>query len=524
MKKLTAIICVVAILFSFATTAFASDWDVLFQNYKSYDATVEFSIQINKPLKCIEVFNEDAGFDVKSFIEELAKAKYVASVQAELADDVKSGKIAMSINADVPVKLSEDLKLGADITLYMWMEYDFTSTENAKFDIVVKNPLTGEYIVIDYFEIMDMNGVSMSEEMFEVMENTDTKSIYEDIMNMTKALYEKHAELKKNGSEYTITFTNNGIIDLIFDYMAGFSQAGIDTEIDFGEIEMETVKAMAKGLGVFGENDAFVMKVKTDRLGKIAEATESVHFDFNICEVADALGYGEYINVMFAKEMGDIDITLNSKATYEKINEKNIVNMPVITEENSVSLMELMGYSDIEPDYEYDYQFEEFWVGAKGMLDNGNIYVDLTDFLDGAYFDSDNLEGVVEVNGDDVTLTLKSDIFDMVEIKGSLNDKGYTLSGYELGNSVPFIMKNEYNIYEEVYEDRLYIDIDVLTCVLDAKVESLTVYFMDMYGNELEEPEYQLYIVRPNFGYVPTEDEFDIIGGADEATEILLVE
>lgn len=514
MKKFTAVLICIAMLLSVSVSAFASDWDFLMTRYKSYDATVEFSMDLNKPLDCLSTLNDYAGFDVKYLVEELAKAKFTAKIQAEVSDDAKAAKVAMAINSNVPVNLSEDLKFGADVTLYMWIEYDFTNTENPKYYIIVKNPLTGKYMYMDYFAVMkETLGVDPSDMIGEMFGKVDMKAFVDEITALVKAIYEKNATLTKSGNEYTVTFTNDGMVDMAFDFVLGYfnteyvKSLGVDYATMLpGEFNTETVRAMLKGLGIFGENDALTAKFKINGLGQIAESEEKMHIDFNICELAKALGAQEDDLYPLTKENSDIDITFNSKTVYNKINEENVVSIPVLTEENSVSLIDLFGSTNdyyYDDDYYYEYQSEKFWDYAAGKVERGGMYANFEEFLDSAAWDDDNLKGTVaQSETGDILITLKSDNFDEVTVKGNINSDEYTLNDTKLWGRKPFMLVDEYNWETYSADKKVYVNIDVLNYILGCQIESMTVYFIDENGTTLTEPEYDFEIVRPNPGYV----------------------
>ncbi len=553
MKKILAIICTVAMLLSLATTAFASDWDVvLSQEYTSYDATVEFSVALNKPLEFLAYVNEDAGFDVKYLVEELTKAKYNARVQAEVNQEAPSARMAMAINANVPVNISEDLKFGADMTLYMWIEYDFSSIENAKYNIIVKNPVNGQLLTMDYFAMMEMSGEDTKSRIVEMVKSLDMKEGVEEITALLKSVYEKNAKLEIGEDGYTMTFTNNGLIDTAFDLITGYmntdylKSTGVDMSVpDMGGVDMATIQAMVRGLGIFGENDAMVIKAKTDAKGILKETEESVHIDFNIVELVEALGADSSMMFPLTKENSDIDVTMNAKVVYEKVNEKNIVEMPVLTEENSMSLMEALGYSDYEEDYivpEYEvYQSEYFWDYTQGLMDRGGMYAEMNGFLGSCIWDSDNLTGEVLLgeNGD-VTMTLTSDNFGTVTVKGNVNSDEYMLNSTKLWARKPFKVVTVYDWDEYEGMEVVYVNMDVLHYILGAKVQSMQTYLLDEDMNALTSPEYYFDIVRPNPAYVPAEYDiyedvpeflFDdqaasigIIGGADGPTKVFVTE
>lgn len=552
MKKLVAIICVVTMIFSLSVTAFASDWDVLLQQrYTSYDATTTFSFELNKPLEFLSCLNEEAGFDVKYMIEELFKAKYTAKVQAEMREDALAAKIAMAINADVPIKLSEDLKFGADVTFYVWMEYDFTNAEDAKYSIIVKNPLNGEYLVMDYFKLMGQIGnADIKSELTEALNKINLEEGIKEIAGISQAAYKKNAALKKVGRNYTVTFTNDGLVDMIFDIVNGYlksdyvKSAGVDySSIGMGDIDMATVQALVKGLGIFGENDAYVMKFETNYSGKITQIEDAMHIDFNVCELAAALGASEYDVYPLTKENSDVDITIKSKTVYEKINAKNVVDMPVITDENSIDLYEMLyeTYIFAEPEYDYEfdgeyeqYQPEEFYNYAYGVFERG-MYVSVEDFLESAGYDGDNIkiEQSTVIKGDRelIRLVISSDYMEPVVVEGSAEGFSYFYNGEEVRGGAAFAYIQEYDW--ETYESTpiLCVNVNVLQEALDCRVESVTIYYIDYFtGNTLTTPECQFWFYRKNPMYVPAEKaeaandavSVGIIGGADGPTEVFV--
>ena len=522
MKKFVAIICIVAMLMSFSATAFADEWDIFSTRYKKYEATSEFSIVLNKPLECLAFLSEDAGFDVKYMIEELTKAKYTAKIQAEMSDDALMAKIAMAVNADVPVKLSEDLKFGADVTLYMWVEYDFTSVENAKYNVIIKNPLNGKYLTLDYFEVMaESTGVDMKSTLVETYKSIDMNAGADEINALAKAVYEKHAKMDAVGNEYTVTLTNNALVDMAFDLIVGYFETdyakslGVDSSmLDTGTVDMATIQALVKGLGIFGENDACVIKAKTNEFGQVVETEEALHIDFNIVELATALGAAPDELYPLTDANSDIDVTFKSKLVYSKINEDNIVELPTLTEDNSDDLMDVLGlsYTGGYTPEGYDgvstYQPKYFWNNARGMMERSGMYVDITGFIDSCCWDEDNLTGEAVLGEDGaVTITLTSDNFGTVVVKGNVNEDAYTLNDMQLWGRRPFKTMTMYNWDNYTGEEVLYVNMDVLNYILGAKVQSIQTYILDEELKELTEYEYYFETVRPNPGYVAPQEQ-----------------
>ncbi len=560
MKKMLAIVCAVMMLFSFAQPAFAADekaevsLDFMKMEYTSYEGTGEFYVELNKPLEFVNILNEDAGFDVQYLIESLLKTKINAKVQAETSADNKAAKVYMSLNPVIPVELSEDLKFLADLTGKMWIEVDATSVENAACKIVVQNPLNGEYIYVDAFDALltgNEDNTEMKQQMVDAVNTIDTANYDAASLDLIK-VYEKYATVEKNGEYVVLKFTNDAFVDVIFEVceivfsmeemQASMEEAGISLET-FGitEENIPAIKTMVKGMGIFADNDAVILKYKLDKNNYLVESEERIRVDFNIFDIAEAMGATEKDLYPLTRDKANIDMTFVTKSTFDKINQTSIVQMPTLTEENSTSLAELLYDSyEFEDDYYYeddywaDYQPEKFWDYASGKMDRGGMYVDIEEFFDSAYYDEDSLTGVAELgeNGD-VKIDFTSDNFGTVTVSGNLREDAYKLNDIDLWGRKPFITVSEYNWDTYEADEKIYVHIDVLNYILGAQIESMQIYLLDDNGMSLTEPEYYFDIVRPNPAYVePTDEDISfmdaaaigVIGGADGPTEVFVTE
>ena len=560
MKKLLAIVCAVMMLFSFAQPAFAAtketetSLDFMKMDYTSYEGTSEFYVELNKPLDFLSVLNADAGFDVQYLVESLLKTKINAKVQAETSSNNKAAKVYMALNPVIPVEFSEDLKFLADLTGKMWIEIDGTSVENAACKIVVQNPLNGEYIYVDAFDAV-LTGVEdnteMKQQIVDAMSTVDMTS-YDDATADLIKVYEKYATVEKNGEYVVLKFTNDAFVDTIFEvFEIIFSLEEMQASLEESGLSLETmgitkenipaIKTMIKGMGIFSDNDAVVLKYKLDKNNYLVESEERIRVDFNIFDVAEALGAAEEDLYPLTRDVADIDMTFITKNTFDKVNEANVVQMPNLTEENSTSLAELI-YDEYElnddyyyeDDYWADYQPEKFWNFTSGKMERGGMYVDIEEFFDSAYYDEDSLTGtaVLGENGD-VKIDFTSDNFGTVTVNGNIREDAYKLNDIDLWGRKPFITVSEYNWSTYAADEKIYVHIDVLNYILGAQVESMEIYLLDDIGMSLTEPEYYFDIVRPNPAYVaPTDEDISfmdaaaigVIGGADGPTEVFVTE
>lgn len=531
MKRLIAVMCAVAMLLSFTVGASAAELDFLGKKYYSYDGTVEFYVELNKPLDCVATLNdlvfenEHASFDAQYFVENLLKTKITSRVQAEVSEDLRVGKMYMSLNSNMPVYISEDLKFGADVTGHMWIDYDFTSAENAKMNIIFKNPLNGKFYYLDYFEpalygVMDVTMIKQI--MVDSFAEVDIDGA-EEVTEVMKNVYAENATVTTDAEGYTkLSFTNNAFIDTVYglivgvlntEYMANALAAdGIYlSEEEYNNADVAMMVTFIKGLGIFSDTDAYTYRVKTDNNGYVTECEERIHVDFNIYEVAMALGADAESLTPLTKENSNVDVTFCADASYTKINEKNIVDMPVLTEENSYSFFALLT-EDYFEDYDYSedgyyeavYQPEEFWNYSQGLMDRGGMYIDIEKFFNSTHFDEDNLSGYATLGEDgSVTIIFESDTFGSVTVKGNVNEDAYTLNDMQLWGRKPFKVVDVYNWSTYEADQKLYVNMDVLNYILGAKVCTVTTYLIDENGISLANPEYYFEIVRPNFAYVP---------------------
>ncbi len=158
MKRLIALICALAMVFSFALGAEASELDFLDKEYKSYEASMELSFKLNKPLSFIGDIakQEEMPYDLQRLVESLLNAKYTVNMTGEMLDDSLKGRVYMEIAADQPIEFSDDLKIGVGVKTRMWMDYDFSSAENMVYKTIITNPLDGKYYVFDLMTAEDI--------------------------------------------------------------------------------------------------------------------------------------------------------------------------------------------------------------------------------------------------------------------------------------------------------------------------------------------------------------------------------
>lgn len=539
MKKIVALFCTLTMLFAFAAPAFASvnnegSLAELLTMYMSAEQKSETTFELNKPLKFLSIFNEEIGIDVQYLVESILKSKINITTKCEAREGMKAYKLYMQLNPVVPVEISKDLKFSADLNLEIWIDMDFTNTEDAYFKLICKNPVNGKYCYLD------LGAAELSEYLGDLdavaeMLGKLNQDAMKEINSKVFAFYEKYATIKKDGDYIEMSFTNDSFVDLLFDIFDEFylsenaelnneSVAQAWQELGLTKETLPQVKFLMKSLGIFADNDAVVTKFKLDKDGFIVQEESKIRFDFNIFDILSVMGLQEGDVYPLTRDIADLDITIVVKTDYISTNENIDINMPELTEENSSNLLE-----ESQPSYEetveFVYQPEVFWNYATGMQNENGLYINMVEFkLDAEWNgDADNLEcGLGTNENNDVTLKFKSDNFDTVTLTGNVNSDTYYLNGVAVAGNKPF----------EIVNGVIFAKIDVLNCVLGAEISSVTVSYYN-WTEKLDSPEMKIEIMRPNPGYTESEisEEFfdfpedatiGVIGGSDGPTTIFV--
>ncbi len=545
MKKVTALLCAFAMLFTFAANAGAAELDFMDKEYTSYDATVEFSLQLNKPFDFVKAVADYAfgnnialgnAIDYQRFAESLMNAVYTADIQAETGADFKSAKMAMAISANLPIELSEDLSIAVGTKVRLWIDYDFSDENNPKYDVIITNPLNGKYYYMDYIDFLESTdgGEDAGKLITDIMNSIDTKSGAGEITALVKNLLTGNAKISSSGNTRTIELSGDAVGNYISELITGIiksdymnnllksvqSAAGDDEPYETADEEIQEITDVIKSLKIFAD-DAVNIKITLDNGGFIKESDEKVHFAFNIAELCESFGVSAEDMKPLTKENSDVDFTLAVKTAYRRVNDVK-AEMPALTVDNSVNLMEVLnptlGVYDDNSDYdaedwdEYYYRtsksFRHRSISAKATdISNAEFYVDIAYLLSYTYA-YDNLRGSVyfDENGN-VTIEYESKAVEKTVVTAKVGEKAYSVNGVSYEAKYPFIIDSretldyDWEAGEYVVEktvSSVYVGSDVLNTLFGSKVTGYAVYL------DGAEPSVWVDLERPNPGYDPS--------------------
>ncbi len=510
MKKLLAIITLVAMLFTLAPTAFAQD-----AHYK-FDIQAEFKMEMVQGLDYLSEMAKETGIDVNRIVNELLKAKYTMAVKGDVSDDFLTGCIYAESYANTPITFSEDLKISIDSKFRVWADYDFSSVEAFKCKIVVVNPLNGKYTYVDLnSEELNANEefVIYRDEFVNTLQKLEIRKGTSEISSIVKSVCEGKAKIEKAQDGYTMSFNNNSLVEAGFelfekimatDYVKGLFELAEEEMPQLNSEELDEIESLVKSLNIFAE-DAYTLKVKCDAFGKVSEIEESSHIQCNLYSVAEAMGADmelepEYIT----KENTNLDIKLISTTKFN--NTPGLVEMPVLNEENSIDYIDEFFEAYVLPDETYTYSPQRFSNSIVGANVDSEIYVGAEFFIDDSRYDSDNLTGSVEIDENkNVTMIISNDYMAPVKIEGVIGKDTYKINGVE-EKGVAFVMQNLQRLYETEAREMVCVNVTVLNKVLECALRSTTTTYADYSGVNYEKPVISVALTRPNKGYVAALD------------------
>jgi hypothetical protein len=535
MKKFAALVCALAMALSFTVNAFAADLDYMDKTCTSYDSTVQFSLELNKPLQVANalselIIGEESEYDIQRIVESLMKAEYTANIKTEESSDRLKNKTELELSANVPIEFSDDLSLAVGTKLKMWIDMDLTSRENAKYVIIIKNPLNGKYYKLDYLKLFEnIDDEESANSVFDTLKkNLQNDSKILNWNEIIKNVVSGNAKITSLGNTRKIEISGDAMSKYITDLIEGFVNSEYMDEIfatleeSNPDVKADTQSYLAEIKDVIGKlkifaDDAVITNVTLDKSGFVNTAEEKVHISFNLAELLKGFDVDEEEIYPITKENSDVDFTMGMKVTYTNVNDTK-VTIPTLTEENSVDLVNLYDYSDDDADYDSDYWDEYFYRTSEFFYDyvgeghvkpidlsKSEFYVQFENFLSEAIaWDEDNPSYELGLDGEgNISIKISTLNFEKT-ITAKIGETAYTVNGVQYEAKYPFVLDNyeAYNYETEEFEQSedkdIFVSDDVLKNILNCKISSFSVYFDEDGTNR-----YSLNFKRNNEGYDP---------------------
>ncbi len=411
MKRTISIILMMVFAFSFVT-ANAEVPKFLTESYSNYTGEYSVSLSFESSddiialLEEMEMPEEVNNFvDLKALLESLLSYDAQMLLQADMSDDLRKIELGLTAETLYKVDINSNLNVSADMKMGMWMKMDLDA-EKPVFEIIYSHPMLNKYMVIDVFEMVtDENERT---EMFKALNGIFNEEYITSIQETSISLMEKYADIKMSGATCTVKIDNAGftammdeLVPVIFnttEEMMSAEQGDIDwayTDEVFNEIPSFA------GLKILGDKG---LTCKYSLLsGKISKAEMKMDLDVDISNLVTYFSGEEWQY----KSKGKLDFDMGAVVKVSNIGRTKVV-LPVLTQENSFDIMDMMPEPYVPEGEVYEKQYPNFY--AMGYVDylpviDGDVYVPVRPTFESAYDDQ------VEIKYNNGIITLHSQYF-----------------------------------------------------------------------------------------------------------------
>lgn len=319
--------------------------------------------------------------DIKSLLRTLLAYDGTMRLQADMSDDYKKIKLALTSESKHNIDVNSNLNVGISAKMGMWMNMDFSNDEAPVFDIIYSYPFLNKYMK------MSIDDIAFDKTALDEMKAVFDKEYMNNIQKLSTDLFAKHSQIELGGSKYVIKMDNDGLTSYIDELMAMLPDimSDIAPEQDFSYLQFPSVK----GWNILGKDG---MRCVYNVSGnKIKTSNVNVDISVDIAQIYTALTGGEWIY----ESDGLLDFTINMDTDFKAYGVTK-VEFPVLTDENSFTLTD-MGHQYIgseEPAYienTYPVWYVSESCGALPVID-GEIYVPLRQTIEAGYSDSASID------------------------------------------------------------------------------------------------------------------------------------
>jgi len=404
MKKLIAMILSIVMMFS-AVTVSGATLDFLRKPILNYTATGETKFSFDNAdevFAFIEQYADDYDsgdvVDLKILAQSIADFGSTAYVQADISEDYKKVKLAVTSASNHKFAINQNLAIGLDVKNGIWLDIDLTDTANPKCGVIASLPSLSKYVHFDLFEMLREYGDDEDMLMVQfILTAFVNEEFISSVCKFAADRYEMYGNVTEENGVVTIKLDNDGFLKLIDDLLE-YVVTEVYTVFTMGmpiteELEIPSVHDL--GLKILGE-DGYVTTYCFDG-ENIASVESALDIELSVKNICEVLGE-EYE----LEEDLPIKFTFTSKESYTNVG-STTVEFPVLNESNSITLKDAIEGNDSYPYY---------WVEVEFVPLEGKdvLYVPFDDLMFEAYSDK------AEISREQNKITVTSEYFDNFDV------------------------------------------------------------------------------------------------------------
>lgn len=426
MKKIISILLVLTLCLSVTSAFAAPSIDNLFDaTYTDYEASMEMSLTLDKPLAILDVLSnfidqsidsDNVTFsdiiDLKALVESIFDSTQKMNLKCDISKDYKKINIYLSQASNTPLNINKSLTITADAKSEMWFNFDFSDYKNIVYKIIVSAPASDRYMVLDFGKILEDTGDDeFFEELPSIFDEERIKSVNTTSLNILK----KNADISYKGGYFVVKMNDEQAKSWIIDVVYEALKTANVPEISFTEEQANQLKLMLGGIQIFGKN-GIEMKYKANSKGIISAEESKISIDVNLYDVLTLAGISDMEGL--TKENSNIAFTIKAKTEYSKVNKGGKVKFPTLTEENTIDLLDFA-----EPDTGYDYEEYTYpweyvyFTTPDPIVENGTPYVPLREFMASLT----NEDAYISWDNGTTTITSATKFFETISFKEGSN-------------------------------------------------------------------------------------------------------
>lgn len=387
MKKILALVLALSLIF---TSVSAVDISPLFSNSElNYTTEYTLSASFDNAENIVNLLRElgitdeiERYIDLESILNSISNADEKMKLEADMSSDFKRIKLAITSESSGNIIFNPNLSVGINAKNGMWIHMDLDA-EKPIYKIIYFTPLQNKYLVMDMFEMMNEEE---TQDIIKALDSVFDKEYLDSITDFVSEIYTKYADIKSNGTTYTIKLDNDGLIGMLSELIpfvietTGGVMPESEVQQGFANIEIDPVLALLDNLRLLG--DKGITMTFSLFSGKLNRMDFSADFEINIEELLSSLVGMEWQY----KSDGKLDFTINYSAKMSKYG-KTSPKFPTLTDENSFTFETNV----IEPTDDYIPEYPHYYASASAdrlICENGEYYVPLRGLLEDAYDDT----------------------------------------------------------------------------------------------------------------------------------------
>lgn len=386
MKRVLAFLLSLSVIFSAIGVSAASVPEFMEATYNNYTADYKFNMSISNADELVDFLGEleiteelDKYIDVLELIKSVCSASSVMNVQAEVSEDFRKMKAAITSETTQNIVFNTNLDTSYRAKAGIWVDMDI---DKKNLIVIYSTPMNNKYAVIDYAKDFP---AEVTEPVFSLYDSMFNREFIEKNNKEIISIATKYADITLRGNKCTVKYDNDSfvaVINDVIDYIAKISY-GMSLASDGEVFAIDDIPSF-EGIKLLGdEGITCTYKLSGNKIKSLSEK-----WDISI-GLADI--YTSLTGMPWEYDYsGDINFKLEADADVKKIGNTR-VSIPKLTDENSFSVVKMLEIEEAEyEDYtEPEYVNPYVWNQVEGdTFDGERYYMPLRSCIEEAYIDS----------------------------------------------------------------------------------------------------------------------------------------